>query len=76
MTVSTRECQSMRLLARDGWSARELKMTMQVSRPQTVRHHVSGDCRHDHDVPSIHDWDGWTAPARASAGQRATGGAD
>lgn len=66
----------MRLLARDGWSARELKMTMQVSRPRVVRHHVEGDCAHGHNVPAIPAWDGWTAPARASASDRGMGADD
>lgn len=70
MTVSTRECQSMRLLARDGWSSGELKMTMHVCRAETVHHHVLGQCSHQHGVSPLESWDGKTAPAQPSAEDR------
>ena len=45
----------MRLLARDGWTVGELKMTMHVSRTHTVRYHATGQCSHAHDVPACAD---------------------
>ncbi|QIO25528.1 hypothetical protein [Haloarcula sp. JP-L23] len=57
MTVSERECRAMRLLARDGWSAGELRMTMLVSRA-AVRRHVRGACGHDHHIYAYPEWDG------------------
>lgn len=70
MSVTTRECQSMRLLARDGWSAGELKMTMQVCRTDTVRHHVIGQCAHTHGTQPLVSWDGYSAPERLTAEDR------
>lgn len=61
--VSTRECASMRLLARDGYTAGVLKMTMHLSRTDNVRYHVVGNCAHEHSVPAIKEWDGKSAPA-------------
>lgn len=49
-TVDTRECWAMRLLADNGWTANELKMTMQVGHLETVRRHVDGECSHS-DLP-------------------------
>lgn len=67
--LSTRECAAARLLARDDWTTGVLTMTLQVSN-DGLRNHVCGQCDHDHGVPAIPDWDGESAPARASAGER------
>jgi hypothetical protein len=69
-TTSTRECASMRLLARDGWTIGELRMTMHLSDYKSVRRHVLGECSHDHGVPPLADWDGQTPPAELTADAR------
>lgn len=49
--ITPAECTSMRLLAKDGWSPGELKMTFQVTSYATVTRHVQGQCSHDnHEV--------------------------
>jgi len=50
------ECASMRLLARDGWTSGVLKMTFHLSRAESVRKHVTGQCKHEHGVPPVRDW--------------------
>lgn len=68
--VTKRECASMRLLARDGWTAGELKMCFHLSTRESVRHHVEGDCAHDIAVSHLNGWDGKTAPSKQSASKR------
>lgn len=60
--VSLRECRAMRVLARDGWTGGELRMTMHVSRTETVRNHVLGNCSCEHGVEPLRDWDGKHSP--------------
>lgn len=62
MSVSRNECASLRLLARDGWSIGELKMTFHLSDPNSLYRHIQGKCSHDVPVKYIRDWDGQTAP--------------
>ncbi|MDS0280020.1 hypothetical protein NDI85_19735 [Halomicroarcula sp. S1AR25-4] len=63
MTVSERECRAMRLLARDGWTVGELRMTMHLCHTQSVRHHVIGECQHSERVRPLDEWDGQQPPA-------------
>lgn len=67
--LSTRECAAARLLARDDWTTGVLTMTLQVS-SDGLRNHVCGMCDHEHGVSAIPNWDGESAPARASASGR------
>lgn len=62
MRVNKNECASLRLLARDGWSIGELKMTFQITDHECIYNHVEGDCLHQVPVKHIRDWDGQTPP--------------
>lgn len=55
--VSANECRAMRLLARDGWTSGELRMTMLVG-TEAVCDHVTGRCTHAHDEPTVEP--GWS----------------
>lgn len=48
--VTPAECASMRLLAEDGWTPGELKMTFQVMTTDSVARHVDGECTHNLEV--------------------------
>lgn len=55
-STSVRECAAMRLLAADGWSIGELKMTFFACTNDTVRRHVTGKCGHSVPVLPLEDW--------------------
>jgi hypothetical protein len=61
----------MRLLARDGWSSGELKMTMHVSRREIVRNHVCGQCAHTHEIDPVTEWDGYGAEKNIAESEHA-----
>ena len=60
----------MRLLARDGWTVGELKLTFQLMKKKSVKHHVLGDCAHGHGVTPLRDWNGQDPPKRPPARNR------
>lgn len=60
----------MRLLARDGWSSGELRMTFHICRPATISRHVTGDCAHDGPVAPDPDWSGNQAPGSGHADEQ------
>jgi transcription elongation factor Elf1 len=68
--ISTRECSSMRSLARDGWTVGDLKMTFNLSDNKQVYYHVGGHCSHQHGYPPIRDWDGQTKPPKVTSSAR------
>ena len=44
--ITPSECRAMRLLADDGWTQGELKMTFHLSGTAMVRYHTEGRCSH------------------------------
>lgn len=44
------ECSASRLLYKSGWSKKELKMILQVTRTGIVANHLSGECSHDREI--------------------------
>jgi len=68
--ITKRECASMRLLARDGWTSGVLKMTFHLSNYESVTTHVKGECSHQHSIPAVESWDGENAPERLSSSNR------
>lgn len=63
--VTNHECSSMRLLATDGWSVGELRMTFHLSNTAQVNYHVRGDCACNSRIDPIPDWEN-QAPAKRS----------
>jgi len=54
--ITLNECDAIRLLARDGWTPGELKMTFHVSNTHSVRHHAFGDCVHNNTIRPVTEW--------------------
>lgn len=66
--TTERECASMHLLARDGWTSGELGMCFHICRKHDVRNHAFGRCGHTHGIPVLSERNGENGEKSSTTG--------